>query len=155
VVALAVDVDLRDETGAAGDLLELARRVAEQAVAAEGLSGRYELAVTLVEDARIRELNREHRHKDDVTDVLSFPLVDEDTAAFVLPGDAPTHLGDVVIALGRMREQAAEYGHSIERELAYLTVHGVLHLMGYDHEDDEEKVQMRTREEEILADLPR
>lgn len=151
----AVDVDLRDETGQAAELLPLVRRIAERAVAAEGLNGRYELAVTLVEDARIRELNREHRQKDTVTDVLSFPLVDEDTASFVLPGDAPTHLGDVVIALGRMREQAAEYGHSVERELAYLTVHGILHLLGYGHEDDEEKVHMRAREEEILADLPR
>jgi probable rRNA maturation factor len=155
VAAIAVEVDLRDETGQAGELLPLVQRVAEQAVAAEGLSGRYELAVTLVPDERIRELNREHRARDDVTDVLSFPLVDEDTAGFVLPGDAPTHLGDVVIALGRMQEQAAEYGHSVERELAYLTVHGVLHLLGYDHEDDEEKVHMRAREEEILADLPR
>ena len=154
-MTVAVEVDLRDESGAAGDLLPLVRRVAEQTVAAEGLSGRYELAVTLVDDGRIRELNREYRHKDDVTDVLSFPLLGEDTAAFVLPGDAPTHLGDVVIAVGRMREQAADYGHSVERELAYLTVHGVLHLLGYDHEEEEEKVHMRAREEEILADLSR
>jgi probable rRNA maturation factor len=135
--------------------MPLVRRYAEQAVAAEGLAGRYELAVTLVEDERIRELNREHRDKDEVTDVLSFPLVDEDTAGFVLPEGASTHLGDVVIALGRMREQAAEYGHSVERELAYLTVHGVLHLLGYDHEEDEARMHMRAREEHILAELPR
>jgi probable rRNA maturation factor len=155
VTSLEVDVDLRDETGLADELLPLVRRYAEQAIGAEGLSGSYELAVTLVDDERIRELNHQHRDKNEVTDVLSFPLVDEDTAGFILPGGAATHLGDVVIALGRMREQAAQYGHSVERELAYLTVHGVLHLLGYDHEDDEDKVHMRAREEEILAELPR
>ena len=152
---LQLEVDLDDETERGGDLLGLVRAVAEQAVASEGLTGRYQVAITVVDDERIRALNREHRGIDAVTDVLSFPLVDADTAGFVLPGDEPTHLGDVVIALGRTREQAAEYGHSVEREIAYLTVHGVLHLLGYDHEDAEEQVHMRTREEEVLAELPR
>lgn len=154
-MATSVDVELHDDTGEAADLLPLVERVASRAVLAEGLDGRYELAVSLVADERIRELNREHRELDAVTDVLSFPLLDDDSAQFVLPSDHPTHIGDVVIAVGRMREQAAEYGHAVEREVAYLTVHGVLHLLGYDHEDDEDRVHMRAREEEILADLPR
>lgn len=152
---IELEVELRDETGDAAELLPLMRCVAEQAVESEGLRGRYALAITVVEDATIRDLNREHRAIAAVTDVLSFPLVDADAAGFVLPGDAPTHLGDVVIALRRAQEQAAEYGHAVEREMAYLTVHGVLHLLGYDHEEAEQRVQMRAREEEVLADVPR
>src|SRR5688572_12084575 len=115
----------------------------------------YQLSITLVTDERIRELNHGHRGLDEVTDVLSFPLQTEDAASFVLPPSAPTHLGDVVLALGRAAEQAEEYGHPLERELAYLTVHGVLHLLGYDHEAEADREAMRAREEEVLVDLPR
>ena len=115
----------------------------------------YEVTITIVPDERIRELNRAHRGVDGVTDVLSFPLVDADAAGFVLPPCEPTHLGDVVVALEQARRQAEEYAHSFERELAYLTAHGVLHLLGYDHEREDERATMRAREEEILADLPR
>jgi probable rRNA maturation factor len=73
----------------------------------------------------------------------------------VTPAGEPRDLGDVVIALGRASAQAEEYGHTLERELAYLTVHGLLHLLGFDHETDEERAAMRAREEELLVDLPR
>ncbi|HEV8639147.1 MAG TPA: rRNA maturation RNase YbeY [Chloroflexota bacterium] len=152
---LSLGLELSDETGQAAPYLGLLRAVAERAVATQGLEGAYELAITVVSDGRIRELNRVHRGVDRVTDVLSFPLQDGEVGAFVLPGGAPTHLGDVVIAFGRAAEQAGAYGHSLEREIAYLAAHGVLHLLGFDHEAEDERVAMRAREEEILFDLPR
>jgi probable rRNA maturation factor len=154
-MAFSLDLELRDETASAAEHLELLRRVVQRAVAGEGLDGSYQVTVTLVSDDEIRDLNKTHRGKDEVTDVLSFPLTEGDTASFVLPDEVPTHLGDVVVSTDRARAQAAELGHSFERELAYLAVHGTLHLLGYDHEDDDEKVRMRAREEDVLADLPR
>ena len=152
---LSLGLELSDETGQAAIYLGLLRAVAERAVATQGLEGAHQLAITVVSDARIRELNRAHRGVDQVTDVLSFPLQDGEAGAFVLPGGAPTHLGDVVIAFGRAAEQAEAYGHALEREIAYLAVHGVLHLLGFDDETDQERAAMRAREEEILFDLPR
>jgi probable rRNA maturation factor len=151
---LDLEVELSDETGLAGPYLGLVRSVAERATASGGLAGSYRLAITLVSDAKVRRLNRLHRGVDAVTDVLSFPLQGQ-SDGFVTPEAAPTHLGDVAIALGRAAEQAREYGHRLEREIAYLTVHGVLHLLGFDHETDPERAAMRAREEEILFDLPR
>jgi probable rRNA maturation factor len=154
-VALTIEIELDDETSSAAPHLPLLHELAKRALESEGLDGAYHVTISIVDDERIRELNSAHRGIDKVTDVLSFPLLDEDAAAFVLPPDTPTYLGDVVIAIDQARRQAEEYGHSFERELAYLTAHGLLHLLGYDHEDDEEKVQMRAREEEILLDLQR
>jgi probable rRNA maturation factor len=156
VAEARVEVELVDETGAtASDHLELVRDRALRALQREGLAGDYQVTLTIVSDRRIRELNREHRGVDRVTDVLSFPLASQDGAAFVLPPSEPTHLGDVVVALEQARRQAARYGHSFERELAYLTAHGILHLLDYDHEAEADRARMRAREEEILADLPR
>jgi len=151
---LDLEVELSDETGRAGGYLSLVRSIAERALASQGRRGAHQLAIALVSDAKMRRLNRAHRGVDAVTDVLSFPLQGGD-AGFVTPADAPTHLGDVVIAVGRAAEQAAEYGHRLEREIAYLTAHGVLHLLGLDHETDAERAAMRSCEESILFDLPR
>ena len=106
-----------------------------------------EISVLLVDNAGIREINREHRQLDKATDVLSFPqfngkeeLRDAHYAA----------LGDIVISLERAGEQAQEYGHSIEREIGFLTVHSVLHLLGYDHDTEERTAIMQAREKAIL-----
>lgn len=115
--------------------------------------GAYRLGLHLVGEETIRALNREHRGKDVPTDVLSFPLWSGADDGFVVPDDEPIHLGDVVISAPRAVAQAEEYGHSLERELAYLTAHGVLHLLGHDHEQEEERRQMRVREEEALRVL--
>jgi probable rRNA maturation factor len=109
----------------------------------------YTISIHLVSDERIRELNAQHRGIDKPTDVLSFPLGDD----FVLPPGERVHLGDVVVSYPRAVEQAREYGHSLERELAYLVAHGVLHVLGHDHEGDAERQRMRQREEEALAPL--
>lgn len=102
-----------------------------------------EVSVSFVEDEEIRALNRDFRGVDKVTDVLSFPM-DE------VYGDY-RNLGDVIINTSKVKEQAREFGHGYRRELTYLTVHSLLHLVGYDHEEAEEKVAMRAREEALLA----
>ncbi|MGI6212215.1 MAG: rRNA maturation RNase YbeY [Anaerovoracaceae bacterium] len=112
------------------------------------------VSVSFVSREEIRQLNKEYRGIDKVTDVLSFPQYDtndELCAALELFGRAD--LGDVVICMDKCREQAEEYGHSYEREVVYLFVHSMLHLLGYDHEDPEEKEKMREREEVIMAGL--
>jgi probable rRNA maturation factor len=110
----------------------------------------YVLGVHLVGAETIQALNLEHRGKDAVTDVLSFPLW---STEFVVPAGEPVHLGDVVVCYSRAVEQAHEYGHSVEREVAYLVAHGVLHILGYDHEAPAEFEVMRSKEEEALQPL--
>jgi probable rRNA maturation factor len=137
--------------------LEQLRRVIERVLGAEGLRGEVEVSLLVVDDATIRQLNATHRAVDRVTDVLSFPLqAPEELAAgeptFVGPPDNVLRLGDVVVSFPRAKEQAADYGHSLARELAYLTVHGVLHLLGYDHEDEADRRVMRAKEEAALQD---
>lgn len=101
------------------------------------------VSISLVNEEEIQTLNRDFRGVDKVTDVLSFPLDDE----FQIH---PTMLGDVVINTKRVLEQAEEFGHSNEREIAYLTVHSTLHLLGYDHMQDDEKKEMREIEEAVM-----
>ncbi len=108
------------------------------------------ISVHLVGDATIQQLNAEHRRLDSVTDVLSFPLFEP---GFVLPEGEPVNLGDVVISYPRAAAQAEEYGHAVEREVAYLVAHGVLHILGYDHEQESERSRMREKEEEALQPL--
>lgn len=117
------------------------------------------VGVTFVDNPYIQEVNREYRGIDRPTDVLSFPMYEskDDMAAEVetlaelgMLEEQEILLGDIVISLERAREQAAEYGHSNERELCYLFVHGLMHLAGYDHEEEEEKKEMRQHEEALL-----
>jgi probable rRNA maturation factor len=132
-------------------------RVVLAALAAEGYARGHAVDVRLTDDAGIWALNRAQRGVDAPTDVLSFPLLQpagtEAAFPFVLPPAATVHLGDVVVSLPRARAQAEEFGHSVDRELAYLLVHGVLHLLAYDHERPPEAAAMRAREEAILASL--
>jgi probable rRNA maturation factor len=140
---------VRRGSGARPDRRAL-RAVCTAALAAEGVTGSVLLTLTLVDDDEIREINKQHRGIDRPTDVLSFPLVDG-AGAFALPPDAARELGDVVVSFPRAVAQAGEYGHSVERELAYLVVHGVLHILGHDHEIPSEQAVMRAREEAALA----
>lgn len=112
-----------------------------------------EISLTFTDNEGIRELNREHRGKDTATDVLSFPLYDFAAGETPLPG-IRTELGDIVLSLERAREQALEFGHSFSREAAFLCVHSVLHLLGYDHErSPEEDEDMCRRQKEIMTRL--
>lgn len=135
--------------------------------AAEDVDTDATLAAELVftDEEGIRKLNAETRGKDAVTDVLSFPNLDGILEKPIRKADFPfdadeegnLFLGSIVICRKRAAEQAEEYGHSLRRELYYLAVHGLCHLLGYDHEREEDKAQMRVREEKILAamDIPR
>lgn len=128
----------------------LLRRTILAALAYEGVEGELEISVTFTDDEKIRELNRRFRGIDRATDVLSFPLFEDGEG---LP-DMPDMLGDVVLSLERARAQAQEFGHSFEREVAFLTVHSVLHLLGYDHETSEaDELDMRRRQSEIMDKL--
>ncbi len=111
-----------------------------------------EVSVVLANDEYIHALNLEYRGKDCPTDVLSFALNEGDEPQ-IIDGPEEVLLGDIIISLETATRQAAEYGHSLERELAYLTVHGILHLLGYDHMTEEEKKEMRQEEEHILSFL--
>lgn len=110
-----------------------------------------EVSLTLTDDARIWELNRTYRGVDRPTDVLSFALMESDEEEPEILDWEDDVLGDIIISVERARAQAIEYGHSFNRELLYLAVHGTLHLLGYDHEEEEDKLVMRQKEEEVLA----
>ena len=148
-----------DVPGVNDGLRALIRRAIRTALAAEGIDFPCEIDVAVTDNGGIHALNLEMRGVDAATDVLSFP-------AFALtPGELPgpedadpatglVPLGDMVLSLERVRTQAKEYGHSNRRELAYLVVHSVLHLRGYDHLDEgPQKARMREREEAIMAEL--
>jgi probable rRNA maturation factor len=107
-----------------------------------------EVGVTLVGEKTIQQLNRDYRGIDAPTDVLSFPMAEPGEPQ---AGEEPELLGDVVICIPRAQAQAKEYGHSFRRELLYLAVHGLLHLLGYDHENEAEKRKMREKEEAFLS----
>lgn len=141
------------------EILDKMIRAAEYAVESEEVFGlepeRCEISVTFVQPDEIQSLNREYRGIDRVTDVLSFPQFAD--LAEELPEVGEICLGDVVICKDRAAEQAKEFGHSFEREIIYLFVHSVLHLLGYDHEAEDEKKLMRAREEAIMTymEIPR
>jgi probable rRNA maturation factor len=116
--------------------------------------GRGALTLVLVSDRQIKELNRKWRHKNYATDVLSFPLVVGDDRTIGLMDEdesEPIELGEIVISLEKALEQAAEYGHSFERELAFLFVHGFLHILGFDHITKQQEKEMFGRQSKILA----
>ena len=131
----------------------LIRRCCHAVLATEGFEGPAEVSVSFVNNEQIRELNNEFRHKDAATDVLSFPLgengvydINEETGAY--------QLGDVVISVPKAMEQAEQYGLSLQREMGFLTVHSMLHLLGYDHEAGGlEALRMREKEETVMSKL--
>ena len=131
----------------------LIRRCCNAVLINEHFEGSAEISVRFVDDEIIHELNREYRHVDRSTDVLSFPLgengvydINHDTGAKIL--------GDIVISMQHAVMQAELYGHSLQREIAFLTVHSMLHLLGYDHEAEGlERVRMREKEEAVLTQL--
>lgn len=111
---------------------------------------RSEISVTFVDGEEIQELNRDYRDTDRVTDVLSFPQFDDLNE---IPDFGEICLGDVVICKDQAEKQAEEFGHSFEREIIYLFTHSILHLLGYDHMEEDEKKEMRAREEEVMEHL--
>ncbi|MCI9257440.1 rRNA maturation RNase YbeY [Oscillospiraceae bacterium 42-9] len=131
----------------------LIRRCCHAVLQMEEFPDSAEISISFVDNEQIREMNRQYRDKDSVTDVLSFPMgenghydVNHETGAKIL--------GDIVISVPRAMEQARTYGHSLEREIGYLTAHSMLHLLGYDHEDGGlARVRMREKEERVMREL--
>lgn len=136
------------------ELAVLVKRCLEAAAAIEGVKG--EVSVSFVDNDRIHELNREFRGVDRPTDVLSFAMNEqgEDELDIYVDeaemDDFPNMLGDIVISIPKAQEQAGDYGHSFEREVGFLAVHGFLHLIGYDHMTQADEKEMFSRQEEIL-----
>ena len=111
------------------------------------------ISITLTNPENIRKLNNEYRNIDKETDVLSFPMFEKEEINSIRNCEYEEALGDIIISIERVKEQAEEYGHSFERELAYMVVHGFYHLMGEDHIEEEDKKIMREKEENVLSKL--
>jgi probable rRNA maturation factor len=152
---MRIRVSEGSEDWADDTLLALLEKAGTAVLAHEGVDQHnIEIDLTFVTEEEIKEINREHRGRDNVTDVLSFPMFSDkgDVDFAVKHGMEEIILGDVVICLPVLKGQAEEFGHSEERETAYLFVHSVLHLLGYDHEDVDPS-EMREAEEEIMKEL--
>ncbi|WP_419024836.1 rRNA maturation RNase YbeY [Emergencia sp.] len=146
-----MNIYFEDGQAVADTILDTMIKAAEYCLDLEQVDKeRAEISVTFVEAEEIRNLNREYRNTDKVTDVLSFPQFDDLNE---IPEFGEICLGDVVICKDRAMEQAEEFGHSFEREIIYLFTHSILHLLGYDHMEEEEKKEMRQREEEVMEHL--
>ena len=145
-----IEIDFRPESvkKPAGQYKKLLKAIIEEVMKQNKPELKYEISVSVVDKQEIQDLNREYRDKDSVTDVLSFPSF-EDGAIEKFHGDRHrVHLGDIVICFDKAVEQAEEYGFSVEREFAFLAAHGVLHLLGFDHEKgaEDEKTMIRLQE---------
>lgn len=145
-------MDLVDETESLTDeQLESLRHLLEFVAEEENVAKGAELSITIVNNEEIQKINRDYRGKDQPTDVISFALEEMGEGEVVVKGDnLPVALGDIIISLEKAKEQAEEYGHSFQRELGFLAVHGFLHLLGYDHMTKEEEKIMFTKQKELL-----
>jgi len=132
----------------------LIRRVCSAVLVEENCTGDFEVSVTIVDSPGIREMNAKFRQKDQATDVLSFPLSETGTDFDQNPETGAQMLGDIVISIEKAVEQAHSFGHSLQREIGFLTAHSMLHLLGYDHEGDPlGTVRMREKEETVMTKL--
>ncbi|MDO4855529.1 MAG: rRNA maturation RNase YbeY [Limosilactobacillus gorillae] len=153
-----MEIQLRDHTDGklTRDQSELSKRVLEQAAQKLAVPSNAEMSLTFVLNPEIRELNRDYRGVDRATDVISFAIEDDDDLAGLpeeVRAELPVELGDLIISVDKIEEQALFLNHSEERELGYLLVHGFLHLNGYDHEESDDEQEMFTLQEEILDEL--
>ncbi|MDR0138316.1 rRNA maturation RNase YbeY [Metabacillus idriensis] len=145
-------IDMADETELlTEEQLEMVETLLQFAADAESIAQDAELSVTFVDNEKIKEINRDYRSKDQVTDVISFAMEEQGEGEVSIVGvDMPPVLGDIIISVPRAEEQAEEYGHSFTRELGFLAVHGLLHLLGYDHMTEEDEKKMFGKQKEIL-----
>jgi probable rRNA maturation factor len=147
-------IDFTDETeDLEQSLLDNLEGLLQLAADLEGIPDQTELSVTFVKNERIQEINREYRGKDQPTDVISFAMEEMGEGEMEIIGEhLPKHLGDLIISTEQAVLQSEEYGHSYMRELGFLTVHGFLHLLGYDHMNEDDEKKMFTRQEDILKE---
>lgn len=138
------------------EYIQLIEKVVDKAFVKEKLDkANLYINIILTNPEQIRETNKKYRNIDKETDVLSFPMFEKEEIQYMLKNgnEIKEPLGDIMISIPRVSQQAKEYGHSFERELSYMVVHGFYHLMGYDHIEEEDKKIMRNKEEEILEIL--
>jgi probable rRNA maturation factor len=128
------------------------KKIVRQVLKVERVVPPYEVSLVFTDSETVKQLNRDYRGVDEPTDVLAFSMLPQKgtDSSFALPPDGVTRLGEVIISYPQAVAQAKEQGHSPERELALLVIHGILHLLGYDHEEPEEESKMRQRERELL-----
>ena len=142
-------VDEGVEAGVGPSWLE---EIAQRVLAAEKASAKTEVGIVVTGQEMVQQLNRSYRGKDEPTDVLAFSTRDEaDGSRFIFAPDGLLHLGEVIISYPQAAVQAEEHGHLLKRELSILLIHGLLHLLGYDHEESEARRKMRSREKELLG----
>ncbi|NMB26581.1 MAG: rRNA maturation RNase YbeY [Tissierellia bacterium] len=134
----------QDKVKIDNNIYEILEEVIKECLLLEGKSLNYEISLSFVDNKEIKELNKEYRNIDKETDVLSFPMEEEN---FLVPMPL---LGDIIISAEKALEQSIEYGHSLLREISYLTVHSMFHLLGYDHMEEDEKKLMRYKEKEVM-----
>lgn len=149
---MSLNIDFLDETNEMTDnVLQTLEELLNLTAVKEEVEAGSELSVTFVTNDRIQEINREYRGKDYPTDVISFALEEMGEGEIAVTGsDIPRVLGDIIISIKKAEEQAVEYGHSFEREIGFLAVHGLLHLLGYDHETEEDEKVMFELQRVIL-----
>lgn len=134
------------------ELRTLVKHCCSETLYEEGYTGDFEVSLTFTDNAGIRQINKEYRGIDRETDVLSFPMTGEGEEFTVDPETDSFNLGDIVISLEKAAAQAEEYGHSFQREVAFLTVHSMLHLLGYDHERSEEEEKEMFGKQDIVLE---
>ncbi|WP_080844995.1 rRNA maturation RNase YbeY [Cytobacillus gottheilii] len=152
---MSLNIDFLDETNEIsaqdqGQIEKLLNFAAEK----ESVESETEVSITFVTNERIQEINREYRDKDKPTDVISFAMEELGEGEVALLGiEMPRVLGDIIISIEKTKEQAEEYGHSFQRELGFLALHGFLHLLGYDHETEEDEKIMFSRQKVLLDEF--
>ncbi|NAP01303.1 rRNA maturation RNase YbeY [Halomonas sp. MG34] len=146
-------IDFHDSTNTVNsDYIDMLQQLITFAAKEEKISTEAEMSINFVDNDEIQELNRNYRQKDVPTDVISFAMQETVEGELNIVGDEmPLILGDIVISVDKAKEQAEDYNHSLARELAFLILHGFLHLLGYDHIRKEDEVVMFKRQEEILC----
>jgi len=151
--------NIQDKKEFTNDIEALIKKTCEECLKAEQFQYEAEISILIVDNEQIREMNKEHRNIDKATDVLSFPMTDIEEGKFNAPlqvydfEDGNLILGDIVLSLEKAYEQAAEYGHAIEREIAFLISHGVYHLLGFDHESEAQEKIMMYKQDKVLASM--
>lgn len=148
-----LDIDIMWEIEEQKDIEELIHRVVKQALQMQSVTADVELSIVITDNENIRKINKEFRDKDMATDVLSFPGYEPTEIENIKTSDELMVIGDIIISKEKVIEQAEEFENTFEREFAYLLVHGILHLLGYDHIEEADKVVMRKEEERILGEL--
>lgn len=149
-MSYTVNIEIDEPYAQQVDAQDIERLVAH-VLGGEGIDEPAELSIWITGEAQLHELNRQYREVDNSTDVLSFGA--DGDAAFVAAPGQPRYLGDLAVSFPHVARQAEEYGHARQRELGYLVTHGILHLLGYDHEQNDDAAAMRGREESLLGAL--